>query len=176
MTRRTILYIAISLDGYIAGPDEDLSFLDIVQKENEDYGYGDFIKTVDTVILGRKTYDWIMAHVPDFLHTDKKSIVVTRTERMNKANTVFYNGKLSALVQQLKSEPGMNIFIEGGAKIVHELLIDDLIDEYVISVIPVLVGGGTKLFEDGRQQQKLKLLSTKQFETGLVQMHYKREH
>lgn len=174
MSRKTVLYIAMSLDGYIAGPNEDLSFLDIVQKENEDYGYANFIKSIDTVILGRKTYDWIMAHVPDFIHDDKTSIVITRSERPTLGNTRFYTGNLSALVQQLKTESGKNIFIEGGAQIVKELLIDDLIDEYVISVIPILVGGGTKLFEDGRPQQILKLISTEKFDTGLVQMHYTR--
>ena len=64
MERKVILYIACSLDGYIAQPNDDLSFLSIVEKEGEDYGYADFIKKVDTVVLGRKTYDWIMKHVP----------------------------------------------------------------------------------------------------------------
>jgi dihydrofolate reductase len=173
--RKSILYIAISLDGYIAGPDEDLSFLDIVQREDEDYGYGDFIQTVDTVIMGRKTYDWIMAHVPEFVHADKTTFIITRTERQSTENTRFHTGDLSDLVRRLKTESGKNIFIEGGAEVVKTLLLDDLIDEYVISIIPVLVGGGTKLFEDGRPQQTLKLISTKQFDSGLVQLHYQRE-
>ena len=173
--RKSILYIAISLDGYIAGPDEDLSFLDIVQREDEDYGYGDFIQTVDTVIMGRKTYDWIMAHVPEFVHADKTTFTITRTERQSTENTRFHTGDLSDLVRRLKTESGKNIFIEGGAEVVKTLLLDDLIDEYVISIIPVLVGGGTKLFEDGRPRQTLKLISTKQFDSGLVQLHYQRE-
>ena len=173
--RKSILYIAISLDGYIAGPDEDLSFLDVVQQENEDYGYGDFIQTVDTVVMGRKTYDWIMAHVPEFVHADKTTFIISRTERQSTENTRFHTGDLSDLVRRLKTESGKNIFIEGGAEVVKTLLLDDLIDEYVISIIPVLVGGGTKLFEDGRPQQTLKLISTKQFDSGLVQLHYQRE-
>ena len=173
--RKSILYIAISLDGYIAGPDEDLSFLDIVQREDEDYGYGDFIQTVDTVIMGRKTYDWIMAHVPEFVHADKTTFIISRTERQSTENTRFHTGDLSDLVRRLKTESGKNIFIEGGAEVVKTLLLDDLIDEYVISIIPVLVGGGTKLFEDGRLRQTLKLISTKQFDSGLVQLHYQRE-
>ena len=173
--RKSILYIAISLDGYIAGPDEDLSFLDIVQREDEDYGYGDFIQTVDTVIMGRKTYDWIMAHVPEFVHADKTTFIISRTERQSTENTRFHTGDLSDLVRRLKTESGKNIFIEGGAEVVKTLLLDDLIDEYVISIIPVLLGGGTKLFEDGRPRQILNLISTKQFDSGLVQLHYQRE-
>ena len=173
--RKSILYIAISLDGYIAGPDEDLSFLDVVQQENEDYGYGDFIQTVDTVVMGRKTYDWIMAHVPEFVHADKTTFIISRTERQSTENTRFHTGDLSDLVRRLKTESGKNIFIEGGAEVVKTLLLDDLIDEYVISIIPVLLGGGTKLFEDGRPRQILNLISTKQFDSGLVQLHYQRE-
>ena len=173
--RKSILYIAISLDGYIAGPDEDLSFLDVVQQENEDYGYGDFIQTVDTVVRGRKTYDWIMAHVPEFVHADKTTFIISRTERQSTENTRFHTGDLSDLVRRLKTESGTYIFIDGGAEFVKTLLLDDLIDEYVISIIPVLLGGGTKLFEDGRPRQILNLISTKQFDSGLVQLHYQRE-
>ncbi|MEI7504924.1 MAG: dihydrofolate reductase, partial [Paludibacter sp.] len=69
--RKVILYIAMSLDGYIAKPNDDLSFLSMVQQEGEDYGYTDFVNTVDTVIMGRKTYDWVMTQVPEFPHNDK---------------------------------------------------------------------------------------------------------
>lgn len=69
--RKVILYIATSLDGYIAKPNDDLSFLSLVQKEGEDYGYANFEKTIDTVILGRKTYDWVTKAVRHFPHADK---------------------------------------------------------------------------------------------------------
>lgn len=81
--RKLILYIASSLDGFIAKPNDDLSFLSIVHKEGEDYGYADFISTVDTVILGRKTYDWVLNHAA-FPHADKNAYVITSTERPNK--------------------------------------------------------------------------------------------
>jgi dihydrofolate reductase len=171
--RKVILYIATSLDGYIAKPNDDLSFLSIVQQDGEDYGYADFVKSVDTVILGRKTYDWVMKQVPDFPHADKDSYVITRTTRssINKIN--FYTGDLKELVLKLKSEQGKNIYIDGGAEIVNELLKLKLIDEFIISVIPILVGNGTRLFKDGRQEQRLKLVDTKRFDTGLIQLHYK---
>lgn len=176
MNRKIILYIATSLDGYIAKPNDDLSFLSIVEQEGEDYGYADFIKTVDTIILGRKTYDWIMAHVPEYSHPDRKTFVITRTARPDIGNTRFYTGNLRDLVLQLKSENGKNIFIDGGAEIVHELLKENLIDEFIISIIPILVGSGTRLFNDGRPEQKLKLISTKKFDKGLAQLHYITKH
>ncbi len=174
MDRKVILYIATSLDGYIAKPNDNLDFLSIVEKEGEDYGYASFIKSVDTVVLGRKTYDWIIAHVPEFHHADKKTYIITRTARPDVGNITFYTEDLKDLILKLKSETGKNIFIDGGAEIVNELLKENLIDEFVISIIPILVGDGVKLFKDGRPEQKLTLISTKQFETGLIQLHYKR--
>jgi dihydrofolate reductase len=171
--RKLILYIAMSLDGYIAKPNDDLSFLSVVEKEGEDYGYTDFVSTIDTVIMGRKTYDWVTKQV-DFPHADKNAFILTRTARPGNGNTVFYTGALSDLVRKLKVEEGKNIFCDGGAEVVNELLMNDLIDEFIISVIPVLVGNGIKLFKDGRPEQKLKLVSVKSFDTGLAQLHFSR--
>lgn len=172
--RQVILYIAMSLDGYIAQPNDDLSFLSIVEKDGEDYGYADFVSTIDTVILGRKTYDRVMKQVGEFPHTDKNAYIITRTARPTIGKTVFYTGDLTDLVRKLKSENGKNIFCDGGAEIVNELLKNDLLDELIISVIPILIGNGTRLFKDGRPEQKLKLLNVKTFDTGLTQLHYKR--
>lgn len=172
--RQVILYIAMSLDGYIAKPNDDLSFLSIVEKEGEDYGYADFVSTVDTVILGRKTYDWVMKQVGEFPHAEKNAYIITRTSRPTTGNTTFYSGDLTELVRKLKGEKGKNIFCDGGAEIVNELLKNDLLDEIIISVIPILVGSGTRLFKDNRPEQKLKLVNVKTFDTGLTQLHYKR--
>lgn len=172
--RKVILYIAMSVDGYIAKPNDDLSFLSIVEKQGEDYGYAEFVSTVDTVVMGRKTYDWVMKHVDQFPHADKDSYIITRTAKTSIGKTVFYTNDLALLVRKLKSEPGKNIFCDGGAEVVNELLKDDLLDELIISVIPVLVGDGIRLFKEGRPEQRLKLIHVKAFETGLIQLHYKR--
>lgn len=170
--KKLVLYISMSLDGYIAKPNDDLSFLYLVAKEGEDYGYNDFIATVDTVILGRKTYDWVVNQV-DFPHADKDAYIITRTPRPSIGKTHFYTGNLKELVITLKKEAGKSIFCDGGAEIVHELLKEELIDELIISVIPILVGEGTKLFKDSHPEQVLALISCKPFDTGLVQLHYK---
>lgn len=174
MIRKVILYIATSLDGYIAKPDDNLDFLSIVEQEGQDYGYAEFLKTVDTVILGRKTYDKVISLGFNFPHADKDTFIITRTPRPNIGSVKFYTGNLKSLVIKLKSENGKNIFCYGGAEIVNELLKDNLIDEFIISVIPILLGNGTKLFNDGRPEQKLELVSTKQYDKGLTQLHYKR--
>lgn len=170
--RKVILYIAMSLDGYIATLDGDISFLSSVEKEGEDYGYEDFIKTVDTVILGRKTYEKVLSFGLPFPHANKETYVITHQERASKGSINFYNGELSALIQKLKQTEGGNIFVDGGAQIVNEMLRGNLIDECIISTIPHFLGEGILLFQTGRPQHPLKLLSSKAFETGLIQLHY----
>ena len=174
MRRKVILYIATSLDGYIAKPNDDLSFLSIVEQEGQDYGYADFVKTVDTVIVGRKTYDKVISMGFDFPHADKDAYIITRTLRPTIGSVKFYSGDLKTLVGKLKTGSGKNIYCDGGAEIVNELLKDNLIDEFIISVIPILVGNGTKLFKDNRPEQKLELVSVKSFDKGLTQLHFKR--
>ncbi|HSV11241.1 MAG TPA: dihydrofolate reductase family protein [Hanamia sp.] len=178
MSRKIILYIATSLDGYIAKPNDDLSFLKLVEKVGEDYGYAEFTATIDTIILGRKTYDWVLREIgtSHYDNGDRNIYVITRTQKPAVGKTIFYTGDLTELVQQLKAENGKNIYCDGGAEIVTELLKNDLIDEFIISVIPILVGNGTRLFKDGRPEQILELISTKQFDKGLTQLHYKRVH
>lgn len=173
--RKVVLYIAASLDGYIAKPGDDLSFLSIAQVEGEDYGYANFITSIDTVIIGRKTYDWVIKEVGHYPHADKSSYIITRIKKPDEGLSVFYTGNLVKLIEELKDKEGKNIFCDGGSEIVNELLKNDLIDELIISIIPVLVGNGIKLFKDGRPEHKLSLSSTKHFPSGLVQLHYIRQ-
>ncbi len=175
--RKISLFIAMSLDGYIAKPNDDLSFLKLVEKEGEDYGYAEFTKTIDTLIIGRRTYDYVLKEI-GLSHYDngKRDIyVITRTERPQVGRTIFYTGNITKLVKQLKSEKGKNIYCDGGAEVINELLKHDLVDEFIISVIPVLLGNGTRLFKDGRPEQTLEFIEAKTFETGLTQLYYKRK-
>ncbi|MFM1999374.1 MAG: dihydrofolate reductase family protein [Bacteroidota bacterium] len=172
--RQVILYISMSLDGYIAGKDDSLDFLAMVDQEGEDYGYNDFVKSIDAVIIGRKTYEKVIAMGYDYPHTEKDVYILTRTARPSIGNFKFYSEDLSELVNRLKSQAGKNIYCDGGADIANELMKNDLVDEFIISVIPVLLGEGIKLFKDGRPKQILELVTSKQFDKGLVQLHYKR--
>lgn len=172
MKRKVILYIAMSLDGFIAGKNDELDFLKQVETAGEDYGYAQFIETIDTVIMGRKTYEIVLSFGIGFPHADKKSYVLTRTSRVADANVTFFNGDVKTLLDDLRKTDGKNIFIDGGAEVVHLLLKNQLIDELIISIIPVLLGDGIRLFKGEEPGQKLELISTKSFEKGLVQLHY----
>ena len=175
--RTLSLFIASSLDGYIAQPNDDLSFLKLVEKESEDYGYSEFSSTIDTIILGRKTYDWVLREIgtSHYDNGDRDVYVITRNERPASGRTTFYTGNLTELVQKLKNENGKNIYCDGGAEIINELLKSDLIDVLIISIVPILLGNGIRLFKDGRPEQKLQFVSAKTFDTGLTQLHYKRK-
>lgn len=173
--RKVLLFIATSLDGYIAKPNDDLSFLKLVEKEGEDYGYTEFTNTIDTLIIGRKTYDYVLREIgaSHYDNGQRDVYVITRTPKPKTGRTTFYTGSLVDLVDRLKAENGKHIYCDGGAEVINELLKNDLIDELIISIIPVLLGGGTRLFKDGRPEQLLELITEKTFETGLIQLHYK---
>jgi dihydrofolate reductase len=173
--RKVVLYISMSLDGYIASRDNSLEFLSMVEKEGEDYGYNEFVKSVDTVIIGRKTYEKVIEMGYEYPHKDKDVYILTGTTRPSIGTFNFYTGNLSQLVRGLTSQSGKNIYCDGGSEIANELMKQNLVDEFIISVIPILLGEGIKLFKDGRPQQRLKLISAKQFDTGLTQLHYMRE-
>jgi dihydrofolate reductase len=173
MSRKIILYIAMSLDGYIASNDDNLDFLNIVDSQDEDFGYVDFTRNVDTIIWGRKTYDKILSYGIPFPHKDKKVYVLSHTRMGNDAN-VTYSHNLIELVTRLKREQGKDIYCDGGAELVTSLLEHSFIDQIVISVIPHLLGNGKRLFKDGRPEEHLKFRKSLSFPSGLVQLWYDR--
>ncbi|MFY7839009.1 MAG: dihydrofolate reductase family protein [Lacibacter sp.] len=173
MTRKAVVFIAASIDGFIATNDGDLGFLSAVEREGEDYGYAAFISTVDTVVLGKRTYDKVIAMGYPFPHADKEAYIITRTPKDAIGSTTFYTGDVAKLLQELKQHDGRTIFIDGGAYVVNCLLKAHLIDELYLSIIPVMLGSGIALFEQNNPAQKMQLLQTKSFDTGLVQLHYR---
>ena len=170
--RKIILYISSTLDGFIAKPNNDLSFLEKMHIEGEDYGYADFTSKIDTVIIGSKTYQWVIDQGFEYPQANKKVYVITRTEKSANGNITFYNGNVETLIKDLKSKPGKDIYCDGGAQLVNLLWQKGLIDEIILSVIPIVVGAGTKLFGQNIQEKELKLLNNKGFSSGLVQLHY----
>lgn len=174
-SKRTVtLYIAMSLDGYIAGPDDDISFLDAMDEGGEDYGYPEFIKEIDTVIWGRRTFDKVLSFGGDIPYKDKQVYVISRS-RSGSHEHVQYHSDPVALVRYLKGQEGNGIYCDGGAEIVAELVQHDLIDRFIISVIPHMVGGGIRLFKEGLPNQSLRFVKSEAYMTGLVQLQYERK-
>jgi dihydrofolate reductase len=170
--KKLILYIAMSLDGFIAGPDDDLSFLSAVEQEGEDYGYARFCETVDTIIIGRKSYEKVITMCGQYPHSDKQVYVITRTPQPSENNIHFFSGDLKELVQQLKATGTKNIYCDGGGEIARLLLHQGLIDEMILSIIPVILTAGTALFAGLSSKNPLTLIGAESFKSGLVQLHY----
>lgn len=170
---KLILYIAASLDGIIAQANDDLSFLKLVEDGAEDYGYQAFYETIDTIILGKRTYDWVVKEVGFYPHLDRMNYVITRQNIAPQDQLEYYNGDLAELVSRLKNrDSDKDIFCNGGAFLVNQLLKLNLIDEIILSTVPVLLGDGIRLFQGDFDQIPLKLISSKAFKSGLVQHHY----
>jgi dihydrofolate reductase len=173
MNRKVILYIAMSLDGFIAKRDDDISFLSQVEKEGEDYGYTAFMESIDTVILGRKTYDKVISMGFELPYYGEREVyVLTRSSKPDSGTIHYYSGNLPKFIFRLKNKDGKHIYCDGGAETVQRLLQDDLIDEFTISIIPILLGDGIRLFGQSFPEQKLQLVNSESFEKGLVQLHY----
>ena len=175
--KKVVLYIAMSLDGYIAKSDDDISWLSMVEEPNEDYGYQAFVDSVDTVLMGRKTYEKVLTFGIEFPHKNRKCYIISNSKHKNNEDVEFYGGDLADLIHTIKQNSNTNksIFIDGGANLAHSLISLNLIDEFVISIIPTFLGEGKKLFNTGIPEQQLELLKSESFSSGLVQLTYKRK-
>lgn len=164
----------MSLDGFIATKDDDLSWLNCVAMEGEDYGYEAMLNRCDTYLVGRRTYDVVLKLTGGIFPQAERlnCFVLTKEQREDLEHIQFYNGDIVTLVNDLKSEGGKDIYCDGGASVIHSLMQQGLIDEYIISVIPVVLGDGIRLFKGGLSQCDLKLLDATSFDSGLVQLRY----
>ncbi|WP_054710508.1 dihydrofolate reductase family protein [Bacillus sp. JCM 19041] len=171
--RNVVLFIATSLDGYIATEEEQLEWLFEVEGEG-DNGFSAFYETVDTVLMGRKTYDWInnAGNADEFPYKDKKSIVFTRSSVEDNDHTHFIDRDVEGFVKQLKKEQGKNIWLAGGGQLVSTFLENDLIDEIIVTVAPKIIGKGIPLFFEGTYKRNLSLEGVQTF-NQFVELHYK---
>lgn len=174
--RKVVLFIAMSLDGYIADRDGGVDWLagQDPQAETLD-AYSAFIEDVDTVVMGWNTYHQVAAELsPEkWVYGDLTSYVVTHRELDATEQIVFTGRDPCALVEDLRRGPGRDIWICGGASIVRQLAAADLIDEYDISVIPTLLGDGVPLFGPAGRRQELTLTGL-QSSNGITRLIYRR--
>lgn len=171
MRRKLILYIAMSLDGYIAKKNDNIDFLSIVETPNEDFGYSYFLNNIDTVIWGRRTFDKVLSFGNGVPHKEKNVFVISSTRKGNEQHAV-YKDDVVELVKHLKSHPGKDIYCDGGGEIVYELLKNRLFDRIIINIIPHMLGEGIRLFKKNNIETRLKFRRTITFPSGLVQLWY----
>jgi len=170
------LFIAMSLDGYIADPHGGVGWLGGQVAEGDDMGsYEEFIRDVDTVIMGARTYRQIVTELsPDeWVYAGLTSYIITHGPEESTAEIIFTDEAPCPLVERLKGEAGKDIWICGGASIVNQLMEGGLIDRYHISVIPTLLGDGIRLFNRFQGERKLKLIKTQSC-NGITDLVYER--
>lgn len=160
--RKLVVYIAATLDGYIATKGHDLAWLDQVEGEG-DNGMADFESTVDTVVMGRTTYDWVMAHTDEFPYPGKACYVFSRTPREDTAHVSFVQEDVAAFARRLLEQEGKDVWIMGGGELISAFLREKLVDEIIVTVAPVLLGSGIPLFREHDGQTDLRLTGTRRF-------------
>ena len=170
--RKVIVHIGASADGFIARPDGDLDWLTSRPAPAGFYGMSAFTKSIDTKILGRKTYEASLRLGAKF--DRDRTIVFSRQPPPADAprGVEFVNGAIGPFVNRLREEPGKNIWLMGGGDLIASFLDEQAIDEFVISVVPVFIGDGIPLIARRHRHVLLELRSTERFEDGLVQLHY----
>jgi dihydrofolate reductase len=168
--RKVVLFIACSLDGYIAGNDDDIGWL----FDDDDYGYKEFLSSVDTVLMGRRTYDMALRMGP-FPYPDKDCYVFSRSLMGGDENVEFVNQPVIQFVKTLREKDGKDIWLVGGSELIGPFLKDHLIDEFIISIHPILLGEGIPMFSPGFPMQTLSLAGNTTFPSGLIQVHYLKE-
>ncbi|MBC3786152.1 dihydrofolate reductase family protein [Spirosoma utsteinense] len=171
--RKLSLYIAISLDGFIARSDGRVDWLDNVPNPNQlDYGYDAFLASIDTTLMGNNTYKTILSFGGEFPYADKINYVFSRSEQANTTFVRYITSDPVAFVQSLKSSNGGTIWLVGGGQLNTHLLNARLIDELIITVAPIVLGTGIPLFGSHAVETQWAAVRTESFETGLVQSTY----
>ena len=165
------VFIATSLDGYIARADGSIDYLSIVERAGEHYGYRAFIDSIDTLIIGRSTYELALTFEP-WPYAGKRCIVLSHAAREAKHGEEFFAGEPRELVQRLDHDGARRAYIDGGA-VIQQFLAARLIDDLTVSVIPILLGQGIRLFADTQGDIPLELAGTERYESGLVQLTYR---
>ena len=163
---KILVYIASSLDGYIARENGDIDWL----PESSESSYDTFYKSIDTVIMGKTTYDQVLTF-GEYPYKDKKSFVFTRTNKNNDENVEFVSD-VEKFVKDGFSGAGGNIWLVGGAKIIASFLKLGVVDEIITTIIPVLLGKGIPLFRNIENETKLELVKIERY-GQLVDLHYR---
>jgi dihydrofolate reductase len=164
--RKLILNVAVSVDGFIEGPNGEYDWC----YADQDYGMTEFLNKTDSIFFGRKSYE-VFIKEGGSMWPDKRRFVFSKTLTSIDGNAVLMNGDIIDKVRMLKHAPGKDIWLFGGANLTDTFIKEKLLDEVMLAVHPILLGKGKPLFDLDRRI-KLKLIESKSYSTGLVQNSY----
>ena len=171
---KTSVFIATSIDGFIAREKGSIDWLSGGRKSGEDYGYKEFINSVDAIVMGRNTYEQVLSF-PSWPY-GKKPVVVLSTQKVNIPENILktvssMNAAPKEVVRQLSEQGYKHLYIDGG-KTIQGFLKEGLIQQLIITMVPILIGNGIPLFGSLSHDIQLQHLATRQFDDGLVQCRY----
>jgi dihydrofolate reductase len=166
--RRIILFIAASLDGYIARSLGEVDWL----FTDQDYGYTEFSASVDTVLMGRKTYEQVLTF-GEFPYQEKQSYVFSRDPGFNASpHAETIRADIKTFVEALRQSDGKAIWLVGGAALIQPFIEHELLDELILSIHPILLGSGIPLFSETTLTTPLRCIASQCYDSGLVQSKY----
>lgn len=175
--RKIIAHVATSADAYIARPDGDVEWLN--RRARMDYGMKRFYRTIDTILWGRGTYDWLLRYAREhgmktpLFDTNLANYVFSRKPPRKAAEGVeFVSEPVKAFARRLRRKPGKHIWMMGGAGLIASFLDAGEIDEFDINIVPVLIGEGIPLVKPRHREIPLRLLSSRKFRDGVVRLRY----
>lgn len=178
MNKKNSVFIATSIDGYIADKNGGIDWLhSIPNPENEDMGYGEFINQIDALVMGRTTFETVCGFDCEWPYNKPVFVLSNKLKEIpesHKGKAFLVKGTITEIVNQI-NELGFNrLYIDGGTTI-RSFLNEDLIDEMVLTLIPILLGGGSSLFTELPKELKFELIGTKIYLNQITQNHYKRK-
>ncbi len=171
-TPRIKLYIATSLDGFIARENGSIDWLTKYEHSSEtDYGYSEFYASIGTVLMGRKTYEQVLGF-GDWPYGEKKVYVFTRKKEplRREKNVEFVSGDVGEFVRRLKDNTEDDIWLVGGSQLIKVFLEEDLVQDLIVFMVPIILGSGIPLFDRIQKEIGLKLINTERYESGLVRV------
>ncbi|MFZ9956896.1 MAG: dihydrofolate reductase family protein [Flavobacteriales bacterium] len=172
---KTVLYIATSLDGYIARPDGNLDWLtSIPSPQTGDYGYADLLNRIGAIIMGRLTYDEVIGFGGEWPYKGFDTYVVSNNKNLEikSDDTYLLHGNIKDFVTKLKAKAEKDIWLVGGSQLLTTFINDEILDEMIITIIPKIIGDGIPLFTNKTKETNWKLVDTKSFDTGVVNLTY----
>lgn len=178
--RKVILDLAVTLDGFIEGPNGEVDWCIM----DEEMVFEQFLNEIDTIVYGRKSYELWGEYTPSdkasecekkiwaLVHS-KNKIVVSTTYTDTSGEVQYINRNIEAEIRKLKRESGKDVWLYGGASLISTFVNLGLVDEYRLSVHPVVLGAGKPLFESLRERLSLVLMDVRRYGSGVVQLVYR---
>jgi len=167
--RKIILQLAVSLDGFIEGPNGEYDWC----FQDQDYGMSEFFRRIDSVFMGRKSYELALSMGDVAMpHPKLTEYVFSTTLNEVRPGAILIKEDVEAKVRRIKNEPGKDIWLFGGASLTVSLLNPGLVDEIILAIHPIILGSGKPLFSSIKNRIALKLIYHKIYSTGLVSLTY----